>query len=77
MNRTRIAIGMSTALGVAATLGVTAAPTAGAQARGHQAKFTVIAGRSMPANPAPDTSAAVADQSSATAASQLLPSARV
>jgi sugar lactone lactonase YvrE len=35
---------MSTALGAAATLGVTAAPAAGAQARGHQPKVTVIAG---------------------------------
>ena len=43
MSRTRIVIGMSTAVGVAAALGVTAAPTAGAQARGHDGRFVVVA----------------------------------
>ena len=43
MSRTRIAIGVSTAVGVVAALGVMAAPTAGAQARGHDGRFAVIA----------------------------------
>ena len=45
MSRTRIAIGISTAVGVAATLGVMAVPAAGAQARGHapSSGFKVIA----------------------------------
>ena len=43
MSRTRIAIGISTAVGVVATLGVMAAPTAGAQARGHDGAFAVVA----------------------------------
>lgn len=42
MRRTRIAIGMSTAVGVVAALAVIAAPTAGAQARGQDA-FVVVA----------------------------------
>jgi hypothetical protein len=43
MSRTRIAIGISTAVGVVAALGVMAAPTAGAQARGHDGTFAVAA----------------------------------
>ena len=43
MSRTRIAIGISTAVGVVAALGVMAAPTAGAQARGHDDSFAVVA----------------------------------
>ena len=43
MNRTRIAIGMSTAVGVVAALGVIAAPAAGAHTRGHDRGFAVIA----------------------------------
>ena len=43
MSRTRIAIGISTAVGVVAALGVMAAPTAGAQARGHDGTFVVVA----------------------------------
>jgi len=42
VSRTRIAVAMSTAAGVAA-LGVMAAPAAGAHARGHDKAFTVIA----------------------------------
>jgi hypothetical protein len=43
VSRTRIAIGISTAVGVVAALGVMAAPTAGAQARGHDDTFAVVA----------------------------------
>ena len=43
MSRTRITIGISTAVGVVAALGVMAAPAAGAQARGHDGTFKVVA----------------------------------
>jgi hypothetical protein len=43
VSRTRIAIGISTAAWVVAALGVIAAPTAGAQARGHDDTFVVVA----------------------------------
>ena len=43
MSRIRIAIGISAAVGAAASLGVMAAPMAGAQARGYTGMFVVIA----------------------------------